>query len=380
MEKSNTTTAVRAQNLKLLYQYIRRKGPVSKQDIHVDLSMSLPTVTQNLRFLSGQGLLTETKEDTKKGGRNAILYSHNTRGRLAVGVYLSGNHITAVCVDLSGVVIHAKRERIVFNLEDEHYLKRLGRLVDEVKSSSVTEDRQFLGVGIAVPSLVSEDGEQVIFGFTHNFTGKTRAEIARYIPYPNKIYHDSYVAGFAEVWLRPEIHNAVYFNLNNSIGGSIIMNKHVYSGDNNRSGEIGHLSVYPEAGRRCYCGKTGCFDTLCNASVLESHTGGELGRFFELLGKGDETIQNVWKDYLKNLANTIHNTRMLLDCSIILGGYVGAYMEDYMEELCQLIDQKNIFHDPASGYVFPCKYKIEATAAGAALSIISDFIGNISDI
>ncbi len=377
MQKSNTTTAVRTQNLQLLYHFVRCNGPVSKQDIHIALSMSLPTITQNLRYLDAQGLLNSSKSVTKKGGRNAIKYSHNASGRLAIGVYLSGSHITAVCVDLSGAVVQMKRIQIRFNLDDDSYLRRLGELIEQLCSETILDDKQFLGVGIALPSLLSENEERVIFGYTYNFTGKTRSEITRYIPYPTRIYHDSYVAGFAEVWLRPDINNAVYFNLNNSIGGSIIINNHVYAGDNNRSGEIGHIHLQSGNSRKCYCGQTGCFDTFCNAGVLDSYTSGDLPGFFELLENHDSSALSIWQEYLKNLAEVIHNTRMLLDCSIILGGYVGAFMEDYMDELCSLIDAKNIFQDHAADYVLPCKYKTEATAAGAALSIINDFINNI---
>ena len=37
------------------------------------------------------------------------------------------------------------------------------------------------------------------------------------------------------------------------------------------------------------------------------------------------------------MALTVVNLRMLFDCRIILGGYVGAWMEDYMEELKKLV-------------------------------------------
>ena len=234
-----------------------------------------------------------------------------------------------------------------------------------------------LGVGIAVPSLVSDDGERIIHAMNRSFTGKTRAEIARYIPYPSRIFHDSYAAGFAEVWIDHSIQNALYISLNDTIGCSQIIGNRIYCGDNNRAGELGHLCIVPKGGKLCYCGKHGCFDTLCNVSVLDSYTHGNLPEFFRLLKEGDHGAQEIWNEYLDNLALTIHNMRMLFDCTIIIGGYVGAFIEDYLYDLCARVDVRDSFDDPAIQYVKPCKYKIETTAAGAAIQIIADFIKSI---
>lgn len=377
MSKSRSTADIKAQNRQLIYHFVRDNEPVSKQDIVVRLELSLPTVTQNLQYLEKQNLLKKSKSKINTGGRSAAAYSYRKKAKMALGVYITGNHLTAVCVDLSGNVILSRRTRIKFDLNNDAYLHKIGELVEEIKEEVHLASDRLLGVGVAVPSLVSDDGERVIYGLTHNFTGKTRAEITKYIPYRTKMFHDSYVAGFAEVWSRRSVRNAVYINLNNTIGGSIIIDNHIYSGDNNRSGEIGHMIIHPASQTKCYCGQTGCLETVCNAGILDSHTDGNLAEFFRLLDSGTPAIMEVWDQYLENLALAIHNTRMLLDAPIILGGYVGAHMEEHMEELYAKVDQKDCFGDSSRDYVFPCKYKIEATAAGAALQLVDEFLKSI---
>ncbi|HIX60162.1 MAG TPA: ROK family transcriptional regulator [Candidatus Blautia gallistercoris] len=377
MSKSRSTADIKAQNRQLIYHFVRDNEPVSKQDIVVRLELSLPTVTQNLQYLEKQNLLKKSKSKINTGGRSAAAYSYRKKAKMALGVYITGNHLTAVCVDLSGNVIFSRRTRIKFDLNNDAYLHKIGELVEEIKEEVHLASDRLLGVGVAVPSLVSDDGERVIYGLTHNFTGKTRAEITKYIPYRTKMFHDSYVAGFAEVWSRRSVRNAVYINLNNTIGGSIIIDNHIYSGDNNRSGEIGHMIIHPASQTKCYCGQTGCLETVCNAGILDSHTDGNLAEFFRLLDSGTPAIMEVWDQYLENLALAIHNTRMLLDAPIILGGYVGAHMEEHMEELYAKVDQKDCFGDSSRDYVFPCKYKIEATAAGAALQLVDEFLKSI---
>ena len=67
---------------------------------------------------------------------------------------------------------------------------------------------------------------------------------------------------------------------------------------------------------------------------------------------------------------------MLLDCNIILGGYVGEYIDPYLEDLKALTAKLSGFETTAD-YLLPCRYKKEAIAAGAALNYIAKFVKSI---
>ena len=228
-----------------------------------------------------------------------------------------------------------------------------------------------------MPGLISDDGETVIYGRTLNFTGRSKEEICKYIPYPCRLVHDSYAAGYIETWKDPDVRNAFYISLSNSVGGSFIVDHEIYAGDTQKGGEIGHMAVVPETGELCYCGKYGCFDTVCRAGKLDEYTNGNLEEFFHRLGAGDERAATLWDVYLDHLASAIYNIRILFDCKVILGGYVGAYIGDYLEDLYQRVDEKNPFEDKAEDYIFACRYKKEASAAGAAIFFVDEFLSDI---
>jgi len=370
-------------NRQLIYQYIRKKGSVSRQDIVVALKMSLPTVTNNLNYLEQMGLVdTSRKIQTIGGGRNATAYTYIQNPKFAIGAYLTEHHISVVSVDFSGRVVNQLKEHILFEPDNVLYLQKLGEMVEKVKVMSKILDEDLLGVGIAVPGLVSEDGEEVTYGKTFNvsgrdFTGKTRTEIAAYIPYPSRLCHDAYTAGFAELWSNPELHNAFYLSLVNSIGGCVIVNNEIYEGDTHKGGLVEHMVLVPQNGETCYCGKKGCFDTLCRAGILDAYTDGSLEDFFRLLKEGDAGAAKLWDVYLDNLALGISNIRVMLDCTIVLGGYVGSFISDYLDELCKRIDERFPFDDKAETYVKQCSCVTEASASGAALQYIRNFIENI---
>ena len=78
-------------------------------------------------------------------------------------------------------------------------------------------------------------------------------------------------------------------------------------------------------------------DAYCSAQVLAAKADDNLEQFFERLDRGDEDLQQVWDEYLEYLAVTVTNLRMAYDCDIILGGYVGGYLEKYMAELSKSV-------------------------------------------
>ena len=99
-------------------------------------------------------------------------------------------------------------------------------------------------------------------------------------------------------------------------------------------------------GRKCYCGKSGCADAYCAASVLTQDNRQSLDAFMEKIESGDEKNLQTWNEYLDHLAVLISNLRMAYDMDIILGGDVGGVLSDYMIPLGEKVMAYNGFeHD-----------------------------------
>lgn len=284
---------IKIQNRQRIYQFIRENHQVSKQDVVVGLQLSLPTVTQNLEYLRDNGLIDTSKKIRNTGGRNAMAYTYVADARMAIGVYLSANHMGVVAINLSGEVVCHLRESVAFDLEDDAYLQKIGKSVEEIKQKAGIADNQLLGVGIAVPGLISSDGESVTYGLTLGFTGKTRHRSRNIFLIRTGWCTILMQAGYMETWVDRQVKNAFYISLSNSIGGAMIIDNAIYEGDSLKGGEIGHMTVVPEGGELCYCGKRGCFDTLCRAGNLDQYTDGNLEAFFQLLANGDEGAKNA---------------------------------------------------------------------------------------
>lgn len=372
--ETNIHLDLKAENRNRVFHRIREAGAITSPDLSYELQLSRPTVKQNLDELSRLGYIYESGSQGHTGGRRARTYSVDASCRIAVGIDLTRNHIMVTAADLCGTLIYEKRVKAAFSLEED-YRKLLGELVREAAAAVRTQPERILGVGIAVPGLITEDHQTVSYGKILDFTGTTAALLGSHIPWPCRLYNDADAGGYAEISRSRGLRDGFYISLSNNIGGAILIDHKVYKGEGSRSGEIGHMTLVPE-GRPCYCGKRGCFETYCNASLLSAHTQGDLELFFQKVEEQDPRCCRVWEEYLENLAIAVNNIRMLFDCKVILGGYVGAYMEPYMERLKSLAVCRNPFEDQAD-YLIACRVKKEALALGAALPFIHEFWSEI---
>lgn len=357
------------ENRNNVFNRIRKSERISSSALSYELQLSRPTVKQNLDELMEKGYIYESGSVGHTGGRRAKTYSVQSNSRVAAGIDLTKNHMTIILVDLNGNLIYEKRVRCPFSQEDQ-YLKNLGDLVAEAVQKNHLEENAVAGVGISVPGLVSRDHQSVFYGKILDFTGMTAGQFGKYIPWPCRLYNDADAGGYAEISQRADLADAFYISLSNNVGGSILIDHKVYKGEGPRSGEIGHMTLVPD-GRLCYCGHKGCMEAYCNAGILSGLYEGDLAAFFENLGRKDETCMEVWNTYLSYLAIAVNNVRMLFDCKVILGGYVGAYLEPYLEELKKLAAKRNTFEKNAD-YLLACSVKKEALALGSALPFIHE--------
>ena len=374
MENRITNLEIRQKNRSAIFRLFRERDALSRQEIVQELGLSLPTVTHNLEELMAEGLVAVTGSVGNTGGRRARSYSLVSDARTAIGMDITRNRVTATALDLRGRSIGTVRRNVTFSCADAYY-RALGEVVAELVRETKLKERNILGVGISVPGLITPDHQKVFYGEILHFTDMTCTELARYIPYPTSLYNDAGAAGYAEFWACPDTPDAFYIMLSNNIGGSICIGGKPYEGEHTRAGEVGHMVIVPE-GKRCYCGQRGCMDAYCAATVLSSAAKGDLTEFFRRLKKDDPDIRAVWEEYLGHLALTVVNLRMLFDCRIILGGYVGAWMEDYMEELKKLVRGRCSI-EKEEDYLIPCRFRSNASASGVALSYLSVFLNSI---
>ncbi|MEA5068306.1 MAG: ROK family transcriptional regulator [Christensenellaceae bacterium] len=373
------SSEIRKINRNLIYHYLYDHPAVSKQELSNALNKSMPTITQNLTELIGQGLVVNTEPLQSTGGRKARTLSINPRAKHAIGLDVTAQNIGAVIVDLGGSIVVSKRIEAPFS-STEFYFKGLAMLIEELIDEAGIDRGTILGAGLAVPAIISKDGQELAYASFINFTKGQLRDFSEFIKYPCRFINDASAGGFAEFWTNAALRNSeglgvAYLSVNNSVGGAFLVNGRIFEGDNQRASEFGHMTLIP-GGRTCYCGQSGCVDAYLGAGRLTDGHGGSLRAFFESLADGNPASVVRWSEYTDYLALAINNLHMALDTDVIFGGHVGGFATPYIGPLREKIARKNPFSQ-SGAYLKDCAYKREATAVGAALLYISGFIKSI---
>lgn len=342
-----------------ILSYMFNHGETSKVELAKQLNLSMPTVLSNVNELIQAGLVTEKGEMESTGGRKAVIIGLKKDYRYALGVDITANHLGIVLVNLCGEILKQERIRMKFEADISYYAK----LAEELKKiyAPKADREKILGVGIALPGILHQEEQLLVKSHALQLENCSLKMLGQMLAMPVYFENDANAAMLAENPQR--LRNAVYLSLNHTLGGAICMDGALFTGQNRKAGEFGHMILVP-GGKRCYCGKRGCADAYCAASVLTHGGRDKLEAFMNRIGT-DAKAKEVWEEYLENLAVLISNLRMSYDTDIILGGEVGGYLPDYMVELGKKIFKYNLFDDDLS-YLKNCSYRKEASAVGVA--------------
>jgi predicted NBD/HSP70 family sugar kinase len=373
---AETITERRRQTRNSIYQYMFFSDtPHSKQEIAADLSLSLPTVHQNLTELIEAGLVRRDGTQQSTGGRRAMRLTIAENAHFAVGISVTEDSLRFLAANLRmHEIAYKKTSRLAINEIDD-----VGSLLADELEIFLDEyglnRSKLLGVGIAVPAVFDAESQEIALAPTLRLKDINLHHITRHLHYPSYVSNDATSGGYAEWFTQPAQKNMAYLSLENGVGGAVHLNGAPYEGDNRRSGEFGHMCVEPN-GLPCKCGKRGCLEAYCSAARISDDLGITLEDFFEGVALHNRTYEELWRDVLSHLAIGINNIRMALDCNVVLGGFLTQFIEPYLSELRQLAASLNTF-ESNSNYIKLCRYPKRASTLGVALYFIKEFMENI---
>ncbi|MDR1040415.1 MAG: ROK family transcriptional regulator [Deltaproteobacteria bacterium] len=357
-----------------LFRALLKKGRASRAELSVLLGVSLPTVARLVRELIDLGLVEGAGELPSTGGRKAAAVAPLPDAMSAVGVDVTRNHLSMAAVNLKGELkVH---ERPVLKYEPtEAWREEAGVAVRGFMERTGVSPEGCAGVGISLPGIISEDGTELLRSHVLDVKRPSRISLPLDSRLTQRLFNDASAGCLTELWGADDPESFFYLSLSNSVGGALVLGGRVFPGDNQRAGEAGHVCLRP-GGARCYCGKEGHFDPYGSALNLAYPAGGRLEDFFAKVEGGDRAFAKELSAYLSGLALMVVNLRMLLDCAIVLGGYVGGFLGPYLPRLRTKVTALDSFQNNAD-YLRLSRRKVEGAAVGAALHFIEEFIRGV---
>lgn len=372
--KQATNIEVKKNNRNRVFRYICKCKTVSNPDIAYELKMSLPTVTQITKELISRGLVEEKGELESTGGRRAKALSAAVHAKQAVGLDITKNHISLVLTDLSGEILKYVRIFLPYAHEETYY-RKVNREIDNFLEERNVNRSRILGIGISFPGIIDLGRKMITYSHVLGIRMVSFDSVSCFFENPCIFLNDANAGAYAEGISSGDEERFFYLSLSNTVGGAVFDCNRLIQGNHYRCGEVGHMTVIPD-GKLCYCGKKGCLDAYCSALNLSDTANGKLEHFFERLKEKDHATVEIWDSYTSVLAVALNNIRMVLDCDIVLGGYVGSYAGPYLPDIWRKVSERNTFKEDQQ-FVKCCKYQVGAAALGAALEVIENFVKEI---
>lgn len=372
----SSTADLKKHNCIQVYHYIYEHRQVTQASLVKALNLSAPTVSQYLNELLSHGLIEKGGLAVSNSGRRPNLFQIVKNAKISVGLEIINTKALLIISDLYGDSLYREELKINFDNSSTIYFDTICGWVNTRIKQNCKDDSKILGIGIAIQGLPTATGFTLELLQELSFPLFKIEDFSCRLNYPCSWIHDVELAAKAEIWHDPDIKNAFFISLNHELGSALIIDRAVHTGTLGFSSIVEHMCLYPN-GRKCYCGKEGCVDAYCSSKALSKFACDPLDHFFSRVRLGYEHEMKIWKQYLKDLAITIDNVRMIVRSNILIGGEIESYMEDsdirlleeYVEEFTSFKADDLVI---TRGY-----YGLDAAAIGGSVYYIEQFINKL---
>ena len=229
----------------------------------------------------------------------------------------------------------------------DHIIGQIGLLVKELeKQSGLTPT----AIGMGTPGVLDPTLQTMKNSNTTVLNGMPlQKDLQQRLGLPFVLANDANCFALAETHLgvvkakAPNARMVFGIIMGTGVGGGIVINGKIWDGRHGIGGEWGH-NFLDESGGPCYCGKTGCVETVISGPALERYYASLTGNRIKL-----KEISSRHKDGLdpaadKTIARLCHFfgksvsviTNMLDPDVIVVGGGVGNMDDIYTKGLEEL--------------------------------------------
>lgn len=282
-----------------------------------------------------------------------------------IGIDLGGTYIAAGLVDESYAIVAKMSTPTLSGREAELIVEDMAQLCRRLCASKGIGLDAISSVGIASPGIA--EGATGIVRYANNLPFRN-FPIVKLLSeklgiFDIRIENDANAAAWGEAvaGAAKGSENSVMITLGTGVGGGIIIGGKIYSGFNSAGAELGHI-VIEYNGRRCSCGRRGCWEAYSSATALINMTKEKLAECdaagrntimselimrrgkisgvtaFDAMRHGDAAGREIVESYIGYLACGLTNIVNIFQPEIIsLGGGVSNEGQSLIDAIIPIV-------------------------------------------
>jgi predicted NBD/HSP70 family sugar kinase len=360
--------------------------PCSRQDLSEATGLSPASVSNVIRELIDEGIVTEAGSVDSDGGRPRTLLQIDSNYGYVIGVDVGETRIRVELFDLT----MTERAKADYPLDPgdqgvDLIVDRILTGLRTVLASGGVDANAVLGIGVGVPGVVEQGSEPLVHGQTYGWQAVPLVRLLRSgTNLPLYIDNGAKTMGRAELWFGAGrgARHAVVCLIGSGVGASIIAHGSTHRGATSSAGEWGHTTVVV-GGRACRCGSRGCLEAYVGAQAILDRYGeplsgdqeSALAALADLAGtsaKAAEVLEETALFLGVGIANLIN---LLNPEQIILGGWSGLLLgERMLPAIRDAARRHSLRHPYAVTSIELGRLGPEAVALGAATLPIERFL------
>lgn len=272
--------------------------------------------------------------------------------KLYIGIDLGGTYIKGGIIDDKGKIKAFKEVPSERQSGAEKVTNNIIDLVNGLVLESGLTIKDICGLGVGVPGIVNQKTGTVIFATNLKWENYPLARILKEklnFDKEIKIGNDANLAliGEYKFGAGKNYKDLVFITLGTGVGGGVISDGKLITGNGGAGAELGH-SVIVAGGRKCNCGRKGCFERYASANALISYAVEEVRKNPASLMNGlritgktpfeyyekDESAKKAVDKYIYYLAlGLINYANIFRPQIILLGGGISKEGEKLIKPL-----------------------------------------------
>lgn len=302
-----------------------------------------------------------------------------------IGVDIGGTNLKAGVVDLSGKILGEADVPTGADRPQEVVLQDIFRVVKEAVKNSEINFEEMKAVGLGSPGKIDPEKGIVIRNFNLGWKDFEIVRLMREeLKIPAVLENDADAAALGEVISGSArgAKSAMIITLGTGVGSGYVIGEKIFRGC-----EWGHM-VIVKGGRKCTCGREGCFESYCSATGLINMTkekisenpdgilaqtakmeGKVTGRtVFDAADKGDEVAEGIIDEYTSYLACGLVNLINGLQPEVIsISGGIAKQGERLFAPLRKKVEAET-FEGIKVPAIVSCTLGYKAGIIGAAMA------------
>jgi predicted NBD/HSP70 family sugar kinase len=387
--RRGTVRGLRRENRAAVLWSLYFSRPGSRQGLSAATGLSPASVTNVVRELLGDGIVTEVGSEDSDGGRPRVLLDINPDYGYVIGVDIGE---TRIRVELFNLAM-AERAKAEYPLDPAEHevdvvVRDIAAGLSAVLSDGGVDPAAVLGVGIGVPGIVEQGPDVLVHGQTYGWDAVPLGRLLRaHTDLPLRFENCAKTLGQAELWFGAErrVGNAAVVLIGSGVGASLISGGGACQGPTSSAAEWGHTTIVV-GGRRCRCGSAGCLEAYVGAEAILERCGSpaalsavdEESMLAALLAVGDSspTTDAVLAETAEYLGVGIGNLINLFNPErVILGGWAGLLLGGRLLPAIRESAQRHSLRHPFAGASIELgRLGPEAVTFGAATLPMEDFL------